>query len=542
MREAMRHRAIAGLSLFLTTALVTPRPAGAVTSDSPEVQRVVAKALRYLETADDKRLGAECLTAMVLFKTGAPLDHPKIVQAAAHAQQWARDGLPFPNGEELYSLGLAIVFLSELNPRQYAADIDRLLALLAERQQDFGAWGYLGSESGDTSMTQYCVLGMWEAKQGGLKIPEASIAKAANWLLRTQDPSGAWGYQGRDAGSFQLVAQEGKRASMGAGGLGSVLLAAHMLGLATAEPAQHTGDVPRALVPYLDPERAQPTQVNATQLVDRRVLREAIARGKKWTIDNIAFSLDQPYVYYYMYSLERCMSVLESIEGQSPREPAWYSDGVGFLATTQKGDGSWQQSFGPEVETPLAVLFLIRSMKRRLQKQQGYGAGLLAGGRGLQDRLSGAPAEAAPQPGAEDDDPIARLLAAVDAGDERGSADAALDQLVQATLRLESAPKEPPSSQQFEELRQIVHYGSPDARLVAVRLLGRSGELDQVPTLIFALTDPDVRVAIAARDGLRRISRKFDGFGLADDADMDSRRQAAEAWDAWYHSIRPHTQ
>ncbi len=34
-----------------------------------------------------------------------------------------------------------------------------------------------------------------------------AVANVCNWLLRTQDPTGGWGYQGSDPGTFDRVGQ-----------------------------------------------------------------------------------------------------------------------------------------------------------------------------------------------------------------------------------------------------------------------------------------------------------------------------------------------
>ena len=80
---------------------------------------------------------------------------------------------------------------------------------------------------------------------------------------------------------------------------------------------------------------------------------------------------------------------------------------------------------------------------------------------------------------------------------------------------------------------------TPDARLLAVRALGRTGNLDYVPTLLYALTDPDRRVVLEARNELRFISRNFDGIGPPDDFTDEQRFEAIDAWKKWYKSIRP---
>ena len=88
-------------------------------------------------------------------------------------------------------------------------------------------------------------------------------------------------------------------------------------------------------------------------------------------------------------------------------------------------------------------------------------------------------------------------------------------------------------------LQQLVHGGEPEVRLLAVRALGRTGNLDYVPTLLYALTDPDHRVVLEARNELRFISRTFDGLGPPEDFTEQQRYAAIDAWKKWYRSIRP---
>ena len=86
---------------------------------------------------------------------------------------------------------------------------------------------------------------------------------------------------------------------------------------------------------------------------------------------------------------------------------------------------------------------------------------------------------------------------------------------------------------------QLVRGGDAQARLLAARALGRTGNLDYVPTLLYALTDPDRRVVLEARNELRFISRNFDGIGPPDDFTEQQRLEAVDGWKKWYKSIRP---
>jgi HEAT repeat protein len=75
--------------------------------------------------------------------------------------------------------------------------------------------------------------------------------------------------------------------------------------------------------------------------------------------------------------------------------------------------------------------------------------------------------------------------------------------------------------------------------VLAVRALGRTGNLDYVPSLLYALTDPDHQVVLQARNELRFISRSFDAMGPPDEFTEQQRFEAIQAWKKWYSSIRP---
>ena len=69
--------------------------------------------------------------------------------------------------------------------------------------------------------------------------------------------------------------------------------------------------------------------------------------------------------------------------------------------------------------------------------------------------------------------------------------------------------------------------------------MGSRRRFEDIPLLIYALSDPDDGVSVAARDALRFTSRRLDGFGMSD-APSDQEKQAAvAAWRAWYAGINP---
>jgi HEAT repeat protein len=78
--------------------------------------------------------------------------------------------------------------------------------------------------------------------------------------------------------------------------------------------------------------------------------------------------------------------------------------------------------------------------------------------------------------------------------------------------------------------------------MAAIKALYNLRDLNDVPIFIYALGDPDPRIVRKARDALRLISRKIDGFGLEDDPSEGAKLEAIQRWKQWYLGIRPDAQ
>jgi len=508
------------------------RPAHGYTPQSPEVTKAVARGIKFLESdaAKDRRLGARALIGLALLKHGASSGHPKVVEAV----QEIRTALsnvddPAKFNADIYSTGLSIIFLVTLDAGKYSPEIKALQQSLLARQKSHGGWGYPAKKTGDTSMTQYGVLSAWEAKQAGYPMPLESIEAVTIWLLKTQDPSGAYSYQGTVSDTFQPVAQIAKdiRHSMVAAGLGSLYICADMLGM--VKPARKDDDLPSALKELKSKKETGPL----TTRIDPRLVREAQARGNRWMAENYKIN-PGGWICYYLYALERYCSFREAAEGKSDKEPKWYNDGVRYLIDSQASDGHWHTQASPTADTAFAVLFLLRSTKKSIQHARGLGAGTLVGGRGLPrdtSRVELRQGKVVPRPLLG---PAEALLAALN--DSSGSKTA---EAIEALAELPPKQSRVLVNKHKEKLRQLVAGRAPEARIAAVRALGRTGDLNHVPTLIYALTDPDPEVVRQARDALRRISRRFGGFGLPDEPSQAERTEVIEKWKAWYLAIRP---
>ncbi len=542
MRNGTRFDAVRCLLLgFVFAAGLAPAVvAGQAVADpfgpeSPAVRQAIDHGLKFIEGEEksESRMGGQALIGLALLKHGSHPDHPLIQRAIAtiKASLAGREPGQLRSNNEIYSVGLATIFLLEVDPSTYRPEIELLLEVLRRTQKPHGGWGYADRDTGDTSMVQYAALAMWEAKRAGFDVPMPMIEGLTEWLLRTQDPSGGYGYQGKVSTTWQPVPQSQIRLSLTAAGLGSLYICADLLGFSEQAPQREEG-IPPALREVRDD---QPADRRIRTRIDPALVLTAQRRGNQWMANN--FQPDpEGWTHYYLYGLERYMSFREAHEGEGHRIP-WYRAGAGFLVRTQEQAGSWTGRAGATVDTAFGLLFLMRSMKRSIDKAQGLGAGLMVGGRGLpQDtervEVRRGQVVARPLMG-----PAEELLAMLD--DASGAEyDRALAQL--ADLTPEEAHRV--FGRQPDRLEQLAREQSPQARISAIRALGARRDLDVVPLLIRALDDSDAGVVRAARDALRRLARRPAGFGLSDVTDASERAVAIREWKAWYQAVRPNAE
>lgn len=523
-----------GLAALAIAAAVAASPlaqAAKLNPHSPMVEKAVAKAIAFLESdaARDGRMGAAALVGLALLKNGTVATHPKVVAAAETIRNTVGQQDPQTLAiENIYSAGLAIIFLVTLDPSKHHDEISRLLAYLAAKQKPHGGWGYPDRETGDTSMTQYAVLSYWEATQAGFAVPRESLESVATWLIKTQDPSGGFGYQGTVASMYSLVKQTGMRPSMSAAGLGSVYICSNLLGF--SERVRRDDDLP----PALQEVRVEnPAAAAGKGNVDPRRLRSAQSMGNAWLRANTRGDPPPVWVYYYLYALERYWSFREAVEGE--KDASWYSDGARYLFRTQAEDGSWSSRDGMSVpDTAFGVLFLLRSSKKSIERAYSYGAGVMVAGRGL------------PRDTARVDLKNGRLIARpslatarqwMAALDDPSGADFAAAADLLANLAAADAPAL--LAAEGSRLVRLAARGAPPARIAALRVLSHSRNLDYAPVLILALGDAHPGVMRAGERGLQWLSRKLGTAELPDQPTEAARRKAIDEWKAWCSAVRP---
>jgi hypothetical protein len=514
-------------------AVGAPRARAQLTPESPEVKRLVDSGLTYLESHPETRLGGQCLIGLAFIKAGR-LDHPRVTEALNACAKQMKDNLPEAQLDEYnYSDCIATIFLCEASSKKYAREIEYFLSRVKKRQKPIGAWGYRSEMIGDTSQTQYGALTCWEANRRGFSIDGPGLDNLADWLIRTQSPDGCWGYKGQVSPTDSLIPQEETNCSMLAAGLGSLYICADLFGMqpkfATEAVAESTTEALPSALRRVDesgsadgPKRYQPQRTTAPKVLS------TMNRAHQWMEKNYAIDIG-PKCFYFLYGLERYKSFQEAFEHTNDKSPKWYNDGYKFLLEKQAPDGSWSGYCGPECDTAFSILFLLRSTQKSIHAK--LGEGMLLAGRGLPTNLSRAKMRNGQLIVDQVHTKVDELLTMIDDGDE-----AVLDDLARDPSQLIVEQVDENSARR---LQQLVRGGEPQVRLLAVRALGRSGNLDYVPSLLYALTDPDRRVVLEARDELRFISRDFSGGGPPENFTEQQRFDAIEAWKKWYLSIRP---
>jgi hypothetical protein len=467
--------------------------------------------------------GETALMTLALIKAEVPATDVSLKRGLAVIMKRFEESSYNPErtgGPETYEASVIILALANLDPVAYRPQIESAARLLLSRQNANGSWDYVHRSAGDTSISQYAVLGLWEAENAGISIPPATWDRAAQWFLSTQSTAGGWTYH-RDDGGVDTV-------SMTAAGVGSLLicdrqLSPFRLAVKVAHPLLLPIDVDgdrRRFSPEVSPKRIfQAAQAGINWL------------GSNINLSNAATTGHSPY--YALYGIERMGALADKA---TLGRYDWYAEGRKYLASTQTASGSFNSAFGEGPNTAWAVLFLTKATAKTIRKIQirRLGAGTLVGGRGLPSDLSqisiaGGHVIARPMDGA-----MEGMLAVLE--DPRvEDAASALGGLV-GRYRTEGSKALRPFQDRFRKLLTDPDQG---VRRVAAWALARTGDLSMALPLMEALRDPDEGVVAEARQGLELLSRKIEGFGPPAAATREQKEVAILKWKEWYEAVRP---
>ena len=439
-----------------------------------------------------------------------------------------------------YVMAMCVLLFAEVDADAYRNELQILQKHLLDFQSGNGAFCYPGDDpmrKGDISMSQYGMLAIWTLDRKGIRLDYNRVTEALQWLLRVQDPSGAWPYHALDPGVGSGNVAQSKRemtTSTALAGGSSLLIGGDALRLwGDSDVDADTGipGLPKAIKIYKEDKNVQRRKRGS---MTETPIKRSVGRMNGWRQQNPYKKAGIDWYYYQIYTLERFESFIEIANG-SPKDssPAWYNRVVDELRQTQAADGGWadRSHTRPSVSTAFALLFLIRSTQKTIFTMS---QGSLQGGYGLPKdttdiRVDGTQIKGRPVAAQVTD--MLDILEKDGAGETEGKS-------IPDDLELDEDPIT--RAAQMDRLERLVRGSrSWQARRVAARLLGKSDELRVVPSLIYALSDPDGSVRRYARDGLRFISRRFDGFGMSNDPTTAEVDQVQRKWRDWYRTLNP---
>ncbi|NOX53402.1 MAG: hypothetical protein GXP27_02990 [Planctomycetes bacterium] len=557
--------AVGAAAVMLATFAFSGTPPASGQVSKGEVQQALRRGIDFLKEKAATEDGPELdLAAYAMLVAGAPPNTPIIQRAVKRVRAKVAGDKYTPLRHHIYEAGVDAMLLEEADAKKYQPEIEAIARYLVSRQAPEGYWEYpYRKVGGDTSITQYGALGLWAATRSGVRVPIRVWDRLAGWLLRTQLKEGAFAYW--PVGTNENPARREPRHSMAAAGVGSLLSA--RLHLAEGEEWSPGADKKRSsklalgVLEAVEEEEEKEPQKSPEELLMEdgdyvpklkpTNLDPGIQRGLGWLGVNFTTKNPVGAPIYYFYGMER-VGALAHVTHFGTHD--WYAECASHLLATQNKDGSWHSKWNQAInevsDTSFALLFLSKSTAKHVKpihRPAAFGGGLLSGGRGLPEDLSKAEARDGRIEARQIDTPLDKLLTEL-ANPKNLDVETAQQQLVQ---QIQIGHREELIGKK-DLLVKLAKDPRVEVRRTAMWALGRCEDIRLAPILIEGLKDPDLDVAIEARNALCTLSRRPLGFGLPDAprgpkggppdeaAIQKWRAEAVKRWTAWYRSIQPY--
>lgn len=414
----------------------------------------------------------------------------------------------------------------------------------------------------DNSNTQFAIMGLWIARRNGVPV-DAGLQFMEQRFLRTQTATGGWGYTEKESSTPSMTC-------------------AGLLGLSTGiarrdekriEPKTLVRTIPKGADPndpfFNPPQIEQPETPKKAEAKRAPDGSEPAARRGVLALGGYTGSLGQLIHsggnaplgtgdLYFFWSVERVGVIygLDSIGGVN-----WYDVGASTLLRTQTPAGSWGwpgEYGGHPIGTSFAILFLRKAnlMKDLRANRDNFRELRTGSGNSSPPPNPSTTTTVTPAPPSRTlPDPAtneaaakaAELVRATDADWAKvlaklrdGKGDVYTRGLMYAAMRLDGGRKKDAREALAERLtrmtaaslREMLKSDEPELRRAAALACAMKDDAAHIPDLIDRLGDDSPSVWLAAKGGLKSLTRQ--DFGPAPTASPDDRRRAVEAWKAWY--------
>jgi hypothetical protein len=548
----------------LLTGLAAPvraekKPGGAT---EEEIQAAIKRAVVSLRGKIAQSGGGEgALMTMALLKSGQSADTPEVKAGIERIlRQFEKDEYK-PGPHHVYEAGVSLMALANADPAKYKRQIEAIARYLIDKQQSGGEWDYPTPGNGDTSITQYAILGLWEAVRSGVSVPKRVWDKAAGWHITRQLKDGSFTYHPPPPSPDGFTLSSAGTRTMTVAGTASLLVCRLHLYPGATDPDEvrnarrkSQGKKYGILIPAAvdeeetaDVEETRVAEVNFKPTTRLSAIDKAVGKGRDWLAERFTVAPGESHDLYYIYGLERytALAGLKEINGHD-----WYAEGAAHLVATQgkavgqfsgmAEAGVWNDGCGPGPATAFGILFLGKATEKMLgrkpiRRDPKFGGGLLIGGRGLPANLDSLTLDQGGVKVRKLKGPVDELLAELENAQSREV------EAAQAAL-VETVATDDPEALigQADRLLKLARDSRIEVRRTVFWALGRSNELRVVPPLIVGLNDPDPACRIEARNALRFISKRIDVREPPDEATPQQRAAAVAYWKKWYLTVRPY--
>lgn len=551
---------ISGIWLVFALCAV---PAGADVSQK-EIDSAIRRARSYVAANIKPGSRGEDLAAYTLVKSGTPADDPFVVSQNQKFAAYFKDGKFVSGGHHYYTAGVVALYYDALGGENYKQELQMISEYILAGQHTNGAWFYPGSPPnanvGDTSISQYALLGLWAAHRAGLEIPEDAWINASRWLSATQLDTGGFVYhpggQDREAGVT--------RPSLVSAGGSSMALCMRMLyphGIVD-QPEKNRKSVLAdqyktyggilEIVDITEVEEEPVVESGDENKVSSKDLSDQYNKSLRLIGGNSSMGLSIPnWRLYYLYGLERFAAFAGK---KTIGNHDWYQTGAEFLIKTQGSAGEWKEGQDELVGTCFGILFLTKATAKTIRppkpKEPTIGSGLLAGGRGLPSDLRDVEKKNGKIITKSTAAPVADLLSQLES-----SATADLIPLQKEIIEQVHRGQREELVGQTQRLLKLLKSPDPEVRKIAIWALSRGSDVTQAPVLINLIRkDPHFDVAREAYAGLCVLSGRLQGVGLSlnplkglqeGDTGKEAkarqwRAEAVNRWEEWYLTVRPY--
>jgi hypothetical protein len=573
----------ARLALAALAMILLGRSSFATDPNTPVVREAIDRAVGYLRDNVQAVKPYEAgIVTYALIRSGESVESPAVKTLVRLVLDEKLKGPYGNNPHQFYEAGTDMMMFEAVNPRRYQRELEIIASFTVENQWPSGSWYYYTQpeHGGDTSHSQYAILGLWAASRAGVRIPRNVWSRAADWHLKTQVSDGGFAYHPGD-GKISTH-------SMTVNGVASLCIVRLMLYPGQsyppafapvsddaeeketkairedAKPAAPKGGAPAR------PGVLQPLDLSGSRTAGRsrrsRIvgvagpvktiplwrLNQAISRGANWIRTNYKSETGRFHLYY-LYGLERmcALAEIDSFDGHD-----WYGENALATIKKQRRDGHFDGDTGLNPDTAFALLFLSKATSKlmgRHVEDPRFGGGLMIGGRGLPSNLGAIQTSGEGIKVRKLDAPVDKLLSELE--NPKSAEVESVQQAIVDTVQIGDREK---LIGQKDRLKKLAHDRRPEVRRTAIWALGRCATVHDALVLVKALDDSEINVVIEANNALCWLSRRPNGFGrsadpvadLAESATERQRHDAVQSWRAqvrkdwreWFDQVAPYSQ